>query len=94
MKVTNKQITLVAQAIQGCGYPVESDLDAVEEFLEKLSEEIYFDSENQEGYRTEAIVNQVLDDLQCQREAIYAEREEQERKEAELEYETEEEEDA
>lgn len=93
MKVTNKQIILVAQAIQGCGYPVESDLDAVEEFLEKLSEEIYFDS-NQEGYRTEAIVNQVLDDLQSQREGIYAEREEQERKELELEYETEEEEDA
>jgi len=93
MKLTNQQIILTAQAIQGCAYPVESDLDAVEELLEKLSEEIYFDS-NQEGYRTEAIVNQVLDDLQSQREGIYAEREEQERKELELEYETEEEEDA
>ena len=72
MKVNNKQIILVAKAIQNCGYPLESDLDAVEEFLEELSEEIYFDS-NQEGYRTEAFVNQVLDDLQSQREAIYAE---------------------
>ena len=87
MELTNQQIILTAQAIARVGYPDESDLDAMVNVLEKLDQEINFSLPL--GYHADNVVGEAQNDLEVQRCAIYAEREEQERKLDELEYELE-----
>lgn len=87
MKLTNQQIILTAQAIARVGYPDENDLDAMVSVLEKLDQEINFSLDH--GYHADNVVGEAINDLEVQRCAIYAEREEQERKMEECEYEIE-----
>jgi len=89
MKLTNQQIILTAQAIARVGYPDEKDLDAMVDVLEKLDQEINFSLDHGYRYHADNVVGEAQNDLEVQRCAINAEREEQERRMAEYEYELE-----
>ena len=78
MELTNQQIILLAQAINGCGYPDQSDLDAVKEFAEELERLIDFGFDN--GHHAHNVVSETLNNLEVQQCWINTEREEQERR--------------
>lgn len=87
MKLTNQQIILTAQAINGFVYSDQSDLDAIKEFAVELERLIDFGFDN--GHHADNVVSEMLNNLEVQQCWINTEREEEERKLAEYEYELE-----
>lgn len=87
MKLTNQQIILIAQAINGFVYSDQSDLNAIKKFAVELERLIDFGFDN--GHHADNVVSEMLNSLEVQQCWINTEREEEERKLAEYEYELE-----
>lgn len=90
MKLSNRQIGLLAECIRTTGFAIEEDLEDMMDFLEKLSLEIRFEDDG-DGWAIDQMVDKAMFEIGQQQFAMYLEKEDAARREQEAEYEIEEE---
>lgn len=79
MNITNRQLILLAGAVEHMAHSSEQDIDALIEFFEKASEDIKFDDDQGDGlhYAADEAVARLLESLYRDKHFIEEEREEQ-----------------
>ena len=83
MKVTNRQLILLAEAVQHMAHGSQKNIDALIEFFEGASQEINFDNDQGEGlhYTADEMTSSLLTSLEQNKQFLIDEEEERRIKE-------------